>query len=87
MDVIGLFDLTPVEIEWKLAAFAACEQRRLERMDEAAWLVGRYVAIGLNAPRRYPRRPDAVKRRPRTMSDDEMKRVFAGLAERKGGVL
>jgi len=78
----GLFDMTPAEIELTLTALAARERRRMERMDEAAWLIGRYAAIGINAPGRYPRRPDVVRRTGRNMSAEEMKQVFVNMAKR-----
>jgi len=52
----------------------------MERLDDLAWLTGRYAAIGVNAPRRYPRRPDGVKRR--AMEPEAMKRVFVNLNRR-----
>ena len=54
----------------------------MERMDDLAWLVGRYAAIGINAPKKYPRRPDGVKRAAREMDAAEMKRVFVGMMGR-----
>lgn len=82
--------MTPVEIEWELTAFAARERRAMERLDDQAWLTGRYAAIGVNAPRRFPRRPDGVPRAPAQMDDGEMKRVFLNLQRRQaaesGGV-
>lgn len=80
-----LFDLTPMEVEWEISAFAARRRLELERMDELAWLVGRYAAIGVNAPRRYPKRPDGVVRRTAPMNDEAMKQVFLRLAQRVGG--
>lgn len=79
----GLYDMTPVQIELTLTALAARERRRMERMDEAAWLIGRYAAIGINAPGRYPRRPDVVRRLPESMSADEMKQALVSLAKRR----
>lgn len=79
-----LFDLTPMEVEWEISAFAARRRLELERMDELAWLVGRYAAIGVNAPRRYPKRPDSVVRRTAPMNDEAMKQVFLRLAQRVG---
>ena len=81
-DAGRLMRLTPAEIEWELSAFAARRRMELERLDDLAWLVGRYVSIGVNAPKRYPRRPDGVARRREPMADAAMKRVFLELAER-----
>ncbi len=77
----ALFHLTPVEVEWELLAFAARKREAMERMDDLAWLVGRYAAIGVNAPRKYPRKPDGVKRAVREMGAEEMKSVFVGMSQ------
>ena len=79
----GLFDMTPVEAELALTAFAARQRQALERLDEAAWLAGWYAAIGWHAPKRYPRRPEGVKRRRAEMSDAEMKDALLGFVRRR----
>ena len=81
-----LFSLTPEEIEWELTAFAARQRVEMERLDDLAWLTGRYAAIGVNAPRKYPRRPDGVRRRTKTMTADEMKRVFMAMGRQENEV-
>lgn len=55
----------------------------MERLDDLAWLVGRYVSIGVNAPKRYPRRPDGVVRKKAVMDAAAMKQVFLDLAGRR----
>lgn len=82
-DVQRLMKCTPREIELMFRARAARRQAELEQMDLLGWLVGRYALIGFHAPKRYPRKPDAVKRRPGPMSDEGMKQVFAAMAARK----
>lgn len=77
-----LWRMTPREIEWELDAFAARERRRVARMDELAWLAGRYAAVAWHAPRRYPRRPDAVAHPRAPMTDAEMKRALLRFARR-----
>lgn len=79
-----LFRMTPAEVEWELLAFAARRRMEMERMDDLAWLAGRYAAIGVNAPKKYPRKPDGVKRAVKEMDTEEMKAVFAAMAERRG---
>ncbi|MBQ8508253.1 MAG: hypothetical protein IJ466_12595 [Clostridia bacterium] len=78
-----LLFLTPWEIELCFQALAARRQAELERSDLLGWLAGRYALIGFHAPKRYPRRPDAVQKRPARMSDGQMKQVFAAMAARK----
>ena len=75
--------LTPAEIEWEMTAFAARRRLEMERIDDLAWLTGRYAAIGVNAPRKYPRRPDGVRRRMDEMPPEAMKAVFVNMAEGK----
>lgn len=84
-----LLDMTAREIEWFFRAEAARRQREAEQVDFAAWLTGRYVLMALHTPRRFPRRPDAILRRPAAMNDEEIKQVFLNLAaqrrEKHGG--
>lgn len=82
-DAYLLTEMTPREIGQRFSAIAAQRQREAERMDMLAWLVGRYVLTAVHAPRRYPRRPDAVLKKSRAMSDSEMKRVFFALSEKR----
>lgn len=73
-----------MEAEWELAAFAARQRAAMERLDDLAWLTGRYAAIGVNAPKRFPRRPDGVKRRAEPMTGEAMKRAFLTIAANAG---
>ena len=78
-----LYAMTPREAELALCAFAARERRRWERIDAAAWLAARYAVIGWHAPRRFPKRPEGVRRREEAMSDAAMKAVFEAISARK----
>lgn len=78
-----LCGLTPAEIELEMRAFSAREQRRWERLDAAAWLAARYATIGWHAPKRFPKRPEGVKRKPKAMKDAAMKDVFVQLAAKR----
>ena len=78
----GLLDRTPAEIELELRAAAARQMREMEQLDALAWLTGRYAAIGWHAPRKYPKRPEGVRRTAPAMSDQAMKDVFLGMARR-----
>lgn len=85
-DAERLMRLTPREMEWALESFAARRRQALELMDAAAWLAGRYAAIAINAPGKYPSAPDGVNANPpdSEMSDAEIRGAFERLA-RKGG--
>ena len=78
-DAGRLFACTPREIEWEVRALATRQARRAEEISCLAWLTGRYVALGVHAPRRYPAAPPAA--RERATSPAAMKQVFAALAK------
>lgn len=80
----ALWRLTPAELELAAAAWQGAQARRLEWADALAWLVGSYVAVGLHAPKRYPKRPGGV-RRTGQMTDEEMKRAALAFAARHQG--
>lgn len=82
-DASRLYRLTPAEIELELRAYSAREQRCWERLDAAAWLAARYAAIGWHTPKRFPKRPEGVRRKPEAMTDAAMKDVFVALAAKR----
>jgi hypothetical protein len=69
---------TPAEIRRSVEAL----RRRRGEMDELAWLIGQYAAIGVLAPGRYPPHPNRMRER-RAMGEDEMKRLLRDMAERR----
>lgn len=71
---------TPRELQWELRAQAARRQAELEQLDLLGWLAGRYAMIGVHAPRRFPRKPNCVRRQTAPMTDAQMKRAFAAMA-------
>lgn len=75
---------TPREIEMIFRAESGRRQRQAEEADLQAWLTGRYVLSAIHAPKRFPRRPDAVGKVPRKMTDVEMKAAFMAMTG-KGG--
>lgn len=78
-----LLACTPRELQLELRARMARRQAELERLDLAGWLAGRYAMIGLHAPRRYPKKPCCVRRQAAPMTDEQMKRAFAAMAEER----
>lgn len=72
--------LSPDELRLRFDAAREAEARKLRLLDTLSWLMGQYVAVALNAPRRYPPRPNRV--RTRAATDEEMKRVLRTMATR-----
>lgn len=78
-----LLQMTPREIEAEFRSLQARRQQRAEEMDLLAWLTGYYAAVGIQTPKRFPRRPNAVAARRTEMSDEQMRRAFVNMAERR----
>ncbi len=78
-----LGEFTPREIASLFHAEAARRRQRAQQADFTAFLIGRYVALAIHAPRRYPRRPNAVREVGRQMPPEEMKRLFMDMAARR----
>lgn len=72
--------MTPDEIRLLFDAAREAEARKLRLLDTLAWLMGQYVAVALNAPRRYPARPNRV--RTKATTDEGMRRVMQTMAAR-----
>ena len=81
LDALG--DMTPREIDRLFRAEAARRRAWMQRADLMAFLVGHYAALAVHAPRRYPRRPNAVRESGRRMPPEEMKRFFVEMAARE----
>ena len=67
---------TPAEILLQIEVF----QRRRAWPGELAWLAGQYAAIGILAPRRYPRTPRRAACE-KAMCDEDMQRMLTRIAE------
>lgn len=79
-----LWRMSAAELERAIAAHRARQKRELERIDLICWLAGSYAAVGMHAPKRYPRRPNGL-RGGRNMTDEEMKRAAIAFAARHTG--
>lgn len=72
--------LSPREIEWRFRALAQRRRMQGENIDLLAFLVGRYVALGFHAPKKYPRKPNSLAYPPKEMTANQMKHFFAELS-------
>lgn len=79
-DPWAILMLSPREIEWRFRALAQRRRMQDEKIDLMAFLIGRYASIGFHAPKKYPRKPDALAYPPKEMTANQMKRFFAALS-------
>lgn len=74
--------MTPAEMLLAAEALRKRREEELMGLDTLAWLTGQYAAVALNAPGRYPARPNRI--RLRAQGDDEMQRMMAAMARESG---
>lgn len=80
--------LTPKQWEKHVNVFMEKEKNRIEELDTLNYLLGKYVAYGVNDPKHYPNKPFSEKAKPlRTMTDEEMERQARRNTIRMGGVI
>lgn len=70
--------MTPGEMIRLAEAESRRRLRECRNLDLAAWLTGQYVAMALNAPERYPAKPDRVGEK--AVGDENMRRLMMSLA-------
>lgn len=78
--------MTPRELEVYAKAFKKRTTREMERVDILNHLLGNYIALGVNNPKKYPKKPlfqTEKARKKEEMSDEEME-IFGRVLARKG---
>lgn len=85
LDGAAVPDMTPSEARGLFEGWKA----RRRQADEQNWMLGKYVAYGVNAPKKYPSEPflrprEAALSAPE-MTDDEMQAWAKRFAERMNG--
>ena len=77
--------MTPSEVRGMFEGLAA----RHRQADEEAWGLGKYVAYGVNAPKKYPREPFSRRKKltldAPEMTDKQMQAWAQAFAERMSG--
>lgn len=78
-DAHSFWHKTPDEIGLIITAHSA----NAERQDAFIWQLGQYVAIGVNAPKKYPKPPKQTKvqNEPDSMDDDTIKESLLMFAD------
>jgi hypothetical protein len=70
------WNLTGKEFEKHLDAYNLIRQDRIEEQDYLNYLLGHYIAVAFNNPKKYPKHPFLHKKSfNRQMSDEDMERI------------
>lgn len=79
--------LTPSEAVGYFESNNAIQRRKMASMDRMAWLIGSYCAVGVNQPKKFPKKPrnaDKIMQagKQKKMTDEEMQSFAFAFAER-----
>lgn len=82
------WSLTPKQWEKYVKVFNEKEKQRLKEVDTLNYILGKYVAYGVNDPKHYPRKPFTEKDTElKPMSNEEMEKQARRNTIKMGGVI
>jgi hypothetical protein len=88
LDLHYFWTLTPKQWEKYVKVFIEKEKQRLKEVDTLNYLLGKYVAYGVNDPKHYPSKPFTEKDTDlKPMTDEEMERQARRNTIKMGGVI
>lgn len=82
------WSLNPKQWEKYVKVFNEKEKQRLKEVDTLNYILGKYVAYGVNDPKRYPSKPFTEQNTElKPMSDEEMEKQARRNTIKMGGVI
>ena len=88
LDLHYFWSLTPKQWEKYVKVFNEKEKQRLKEVDTLNYLLGKYVAYGVNDPKHYPSKPFTEKDTDlKPMTDEEMEKQARRNTIKMGGVI
>lgn len=88
LDLHYFWTLTPKQWEKYIKVFNEKEKQRLKEIDALNYILGKYVAYGVNDPKHYPSKPFTENDTDlRPMNDDEMEKQARRNTIKMGGVI
>lgn len=88
LDLHYFWTLNPKQWEKYVKVFNEKEKQRLKEVDTLNYLLGKYVAYGVNDPKHYPRKPFTEKSTNlKPMTDEEMEKRGRYNTIKLGGVI
>lgn len=88
LDLHYFWTLNPKQWEKYVKVFNEKEKQRLKEVDTLNYLLGKYVAYGVNDPKHYPSKPFTEKDTDlKPMTDEEMEKQARRNTIKMGGVI
>ena len=88
LDLHYFWTLTPKQWAKYVKVFNQKEQLRLKELDTLNYILGKYVAFGVNDPKHYPSKPFSDKDTDlEPMTDEEMEKQARRNTIKMGGVI
>lgn len=88
LDLHYFWSLNPKQWEKYVKVFNEKEKQRLKEVDTLNYLLGKYVAYGVNDPKHYPSKPFTEKDTDlKPMTDEEMEKQARRNTIKMGGVI
>lgn len=88
LDLHYFWSLNPKQWTKYVKVFNEKEEQRVKEADTFNYLLGKYVAYGVNDPKHYPKKPFTEKNTNlKTMSDEEMEKQARRNTIIMGGVI
>lgn len=88
LDLHYFWTLNPKQWEKYVKVFNEKEKQRLKEVDTLNYLLGKYVAYGVNDPKHYPNKPFTEKDTDlKPMTDEEMEKQARRNTIKMGGVI
>nr|DAS26830.1 MAG TPA: hypothetical protein [Caudoviricetes sp.] len=88
LDLHYFWSLNPKQWEKYVKVFNEKEKQRLKEIDTLNYVLGKYVAFGVNDPKHYPSKPFSENDTDlKPMTDEEMERQARRNTIKMGGVI
>lgn len=89
LDLHYFWSLNPKQFSKHIKVFNQKEKNRLKEFDTLNYILGKYIAYGVNDPKHYPRKPfsENEQKQLNPLPADEMERVAKLNTQLLGGVI
>lgn len=77
----AFWHMTPNEIAGRFTAFSESRNNDLMLADKIAWMIGNYVGVATNNPKKFPDKPNMIKKESKSMDEKAIKSTLIAYAE------